>query len=130
MSFIRISSRLNVQEALVSQLMQVKNVKIINKIQEVTLFVLKELSPFRTGELRESIKVIESTRRQSGGEFQGFIKIGPTARHAKYILKGTKFMSANNFVRRGKPIIIQESNRIIIEQYGSNKFPLSRFFRN
>lgn len=128
--FIKISSRLNVQEELVSQLMRVKNIKIITKLEEVALFVLKELSPVRTGQLRDSIKVLHSARRVSGGEFQGFIKIGPTAPHARFILKGTRFMKPNNFVRRSKPIIVKESKRLIDEQYGSGKFNLVKFFRN
>ncbi len=128
--FIRISSKLNVREHLIAETMRVKNVKIINRFIEVSLFVLKELCPVRTGELRESIKVLQSIRRQSGGEFQGFVKIGPTAHHARFILKGTRNMKANNFVRRSKPIIVEEANLIIEEQYGPGKFNLTRFFRN
>jgi len=129
MSFLKISSQLNVRERTVSNVMQIKNFKITAEIGKLAVYVISELSPVGiTGELRRSVQIIESTQRQNGGEFKGFIRVGPTAKHAKFIIKGTKYITPNNFVKRAKPIIIAETNRLIQMYYGRGKFRLAKYF--
>lgn len=130
MSFLRISSQLNVQERTVAKVMLIKNARITAGIGKMAVYVIQELAPVgMTGELRRSVQIIESSRRQSGGEYKGFIRVGPTAKHAKFIIKGTKYITPNNFVRRAKPIIINETNRLVQEQYGHGKFNITKYFR-
>lgn len=130
MSFLQISSKLNVREDLVSRLMLVKNKKITSELGTLAVFVIRKLAPVGlTGELRDSVSIIESKHRQTGGEFRGFIKVGPTARHAKFIIKGTRYITPNNFVRRAKPIIIKETQRLVQEHYGRGKFNVAKFFK-
>lgn len=129
LGFIQISSQLNVKEDVVARVMIIKNAHIMDRLEFITHYVLKRLAPVRTGQLRDSIQTIQSVRRESGGSFHGFIKIGPTAPHSRFVIRGTKYMKPNNFVRRAKPIIITESNKIIIEQYGHGKFNIAQYFK-
>ncbi len=130
MSFVIISSKLNVRERELARDMDVKNERISAGIGKIAVFVIRKLSPVGlTGVLRESVKIIESIRRKSGGEYKGFIKVGPTAKHAIFIIRGTKYITANNFVKRAKPIIMNETQRLIKEQYNPQSFQVARYFR-
>jgi len=129
MSFVVISSKLNVRERDLARDMQVKNERISTNIGTMAVYVIKKLSPVATGVLRDSVKIIESIRRKSGGEYKGFIKVGPTAKHAIFIIRGTKYITANNFVKRAKPIIMNETQRLIKEQYNPQSFQVARYFR-
>ena len=129
MSFLKISSQLNVQERTVSNVMQIKNFKITEGVGKLAVYVIKELSPVgMTGELRRSVRIIESSKRQSGGEYKGFIRVGPTASYARFIIRGTRYITPNNFVRRAKPVIIAETNRLVQMHYGRGKFRLAKYF--
>ena len=130
MSFLRVSSKLNVNERNLANVMKIKNFRISAQVGKLAVFVIKELAPVGiTGELRRSVKILESSQRASGGEYKGFIKIGPTAKHARFIIKGTKYITPNNFVKRAKPVIIAETERIIEQHYGRSNFVIAKHFR-
>lgn len=149
MSFVKISTNIRVNEQQGMNTIRLKNAAIINKIQKMTLRVLKRAAPVATGRFKNSIKIVESSRRESGGIFHGFVKVMPTAVHSRFVIRKTrpsqgayvpalgkriKFgqhpgTRSNNFISANKPLIIQKAQAIINAQYGAGRYDIRRFIR-
>lgn len=149
MSFVKITTNIRSKEAQALNSLRIKNAAIINRIQNATLKILKRAAPFKSGRFRNSIRIVESSRRESGGIFQGFVKIKPTAPHSKFVIKKTrpsqgayvpslhkriKFgqhpgTASNNFISANKPLIIKKAQAIVDSQYGAGRYDIRRFIR-
>ncbi len=149
MSFVKISTNIRVNGEQGMNIIRLKNATIINRIQKMTLRVLKRAAPVKTGKFRNSIRIVESSKRESSGIFQGFVKIKPTAPHSKFVIKKTrpsqgayvpaikkriKFgqhpgTRANNFISASKPSIIQKAQAIVDSQYGAGRYNVRQFIR-
>lgn len=149
MSFVKISSNIRPREEEAFSVIRFKNKSILTRIQNKALRILKQRAPRKTGAFRKSIKIIESSMRESSGMSRGFVKIMPTSPKTRFIIKKTrpsqgvyvpalgkriKFgmhpgTASNNFITASKPIIIREAKKIVDEHYGRGKFDIKRFIR-
>jgi len=147
MSFVKISSTIRPKESEALNMIKIKNASIVNKIQRMALRVMKKKAPVKSGKFKNSIRIVDSKRRESGGIFQGFVKIMPTAAHSKYVIKKTspsqgtyvpvlkkriKFgmhpgTKANDFITLSRIEIIQKTQTIVDDHYGFGKFNIRRF---
>jgi len=149
MSFVRITSNIRVNEQGAFDMLRMKNASIVSRIEKMAVRVLKRAAPVKTGRFKNSIRVVQSARRESSGVFQGFVKIMPTALHSMFVIKRTKASpgvyvpkfdarsrfgrhpgtKSNNFISANKPLIIQQAQGIINNHYGPGRLNIKRFIR-
>ncbi len=147
MSFIKITSNIRPKEGEALNLLRIKNASIVNRIQKMALRVMKQRAPVASGKFKNSIRIVDSKRRESGGIFQGFVKIMPTATHSIYVIKKTRASQgayvpklkkrikfgmhpgtrANNFITISRIEISQKAQTVVNDHYGFGKFNIRRF---
>ena len=147
MSVVKISSTIRPRETEAFSSLRIKNASIVRRIEKMALRVMKRRAPVHSGKFRNSIRIIESKKRESSGIFQGFVKIMPTALYSKYVIRKTrpsqgtyvptlkkriKFGShpgtrSNNFITLSKIEIIKNAQIIVDNHYGSGRFNVRRF---
>ena len=149
MSFIKITSNIRPKEGEALNLLRIKNASIVNRIQKMALRVMKQRAPVATGKFRNSIKIINSQKRQSEGIFKGFVTIKATAPNSRYIVRRTSASqgayvpalkkriqfgqhpgtSANHFIVASRTEILQKAQAIVNDHYRRGSFDVRRFIR-
>ena len=146
---VKVSSNIRVNNSGAESAFRLTNARVINKVQNMVKRVLKASAPVKTGKFKRSIVLKESSRRESSGIFQGFVKVGPTALHTVFVVRRTRSSPgvyvpdlkvrikngihpgtrANPFIKNSLPKIQIEAQRIVDEHYGKGRFNMARFVK-
>lgn len=130
---IIVSSNIRVDTAGMEGYFKLKNATLIRSIEGATIRILKKNAPVYTGRLRQSIKPIESARRQTSGVFQGFVTIGPTVSYSIFTIKKVR-PSIGRYVRAIRARIKtgvhpgSKSNRFIFESRAEIQQSMTQIF--
>lgn len=146
---ITVRTNIRVKEAGAFATIKLKNASIARRIEDMSVRVLKKHAPVKTGRFRNSIEKIASTMRESAGQFQGNVRVGPTIFYRHFVIRRTapsqgayvpsldrrvKFgmhpgTAANPFIRNSKPEIRVGAQKIIDNHYGKGRFDIRNFIR-
>ena len=88
-SAIKIETRLRANKNGISSFLNL-NIETIEDIKRGALQILRRNAPARSFDLQRSIDVIEHTRKGGIENSETIIRLGPTAPHSKFVLRGVR----------------------------------------
>lgn len=146
---MNITSDIRVNEQGIMNKINSKGRRIGQIAEKIMITELRKAAPVSKGRLRNSIKTIVVDSRTDQRGFSSKIVVGPTARHAKYVIRKTRASQgayvrvikkrikfgehpgtkSNNFIIESRGIIAQKIQRAVTNEFGVSNLSLARFFK-